>query len=131
MMDPCEFERKLVHETIMSSSGITGNKLKEEDCMKELIFIPNDHTYFKILDYEIRGHGDLEEFLNDLKECKDAQHRWNELKVFLMKYRREKTPQYTIGGDGNVRSTDVQRYCVAMSITDILTKMEELEKEFK
>lgn len=56
-----------------------------------LIFIPNDRSYFKILDYEIRGHGDLEEFLNDLEECKDAQHRWNELKVFLMKYRREKT----------------------------------------
>lgn len=91
MMDPCEFERKLVHETIMSSSGIAGNKLKEEDCMKELIFIPNDHTYFKILDYEIHGHGDLQEFLKDLEECKEAQHRWNELKVFLMKYRREKS----------------------------------------
>lgn len=129
MMDPYEFERKLVHEEIMSSEGITGNILKKEDVMKPLMDIPADRTYFKILDYEIRGHGDLEEFLKDLNECKDAQHRWNELKVFLMKYRREKTPQYTIGGDGNVRSTDVQRYCVAMSITDVLAKMEELEKE--
>ena len=120
MMDPYEFERKLVHEEIMSSVGITGNKLKKEDVMKPLIDIPADRTYFKILDYESRGHGDLEEFLKDLKECKDAQHRWNELKCYLMRYRREKSR-----GEG----TD-ERYCVAMSITDILNKMEELEDEF-
>lgn len=90
-----------------------------------------NNTHIEIMGHRIDGYEDVQEFLKDLEECKEAQHRWNELKVFLMKYRREKTPQYTIGGDGNVRSTDVQRYCVAMSITDILTKMEELEKEFK
>ena len=124
MMDPYEFERKLVHEEIISSSGITGNRLKKEDVMKPLIDIPADRTYFKILDYEIRGHGDLEEFLNDLKECKDAQHRWNELKVFLMKYRREKS-QGISGFDGYEN-----RYCVALSIDDILAKMKEIEESY-
>lgn len=95
------------------------------------VFIPYDETYIEIMGHRIDGYKDLQEFLKDLEECKEAQHRWNELKVYLMKYRREKTPQYTIGSDGNVRSTDESRYCVAMSITDILAKMEELEKEFK
>lgn len=95
-----------------------------------LMFIPGDENYIEILGHRIEGYADLEEFKKYLEECGEAQHRWNELKVFLMKYRREKTPQYTIGGDGNARSTDVQRYCVAMSITDILAKMEELEKEY-
>ncbi len=89
-----------------------------------------ENTYLEIMGHKIEGYADVEEFLKDLEECKEAQHRWNELKVFLMKYRREKTPQYLIGSDGNVRSTNVNRYCVAMSITDILTKMEELEKEY-
>lgn len=89
-----------------------------------------ENTHIEIMGHRIDGYEDVEEFLKDLEECKEAQHRWNELKVFLMKYRREKTPQYLIGSDGNVRSTNVNRYCVAMSITDILAKMEELEKEY-
>lgn len=105
MMDPYEFERKLVHEEIMSSGGITGNKLKKEDVMETLIDIPADRSYLKILDYEIRGHGDLEEFLKDLKECKDAQHRWNELRDWL----------------------DDRINCV-VSVDGVLMKMNELEK---
>ena len=102
---------------------MTASDIEElcEDKEKILIDIPADGNYIEIMGHRIDGYGGFDEFIDDLNECKDAQHRWNMLKVFLMKYRREKS-----GSD-----TDVDgRYCVAMSITDILNKMEELEKEY-
>lgn len=49
---------------------------------------------------------------------RDFEHFWNELKAFLMKYRREKS-----------RGDKDERYCVALSIDDILKKMKEIEEK--
>ena len=65
------------------------NELDKE--RKPFVFIPYDETHIEIMGHRIDGYNDLQEFLKDLEECKEAQHRWNELKVFLMKYRREKS----------------------------------------
>lgn len=49
-------------------------------------------------------------------ETDNFEEKWYTLKIFLMNYRREKTGLDTDG-----------RYCIALSIEDILEKMNEIE----
>lgn len=60
---------------------------------------------------------------------KNFEDKWYTLKLFLKNYRDEKTPEFVIGGDSNVYNVDKNRYCVAMSIDDILEKMKEIEEK--
>lgn len=46
------------------------------------------------------------------------KEKWEELREFLVDYRFEKTGH-----------NDDRRYCVALSITDLLAKMDEIEKK--
>ena len=64
-----------------------------------------------------------------MEYIKELEDNWDELREYFVKYRDEKTPEFVIGGDSNVYNVNKNRYCVALSIDDILEKMKEIEEK--
>ena len=95
---------------------------------REIIYIPADENYVRILGHKIDGFESLEHFVSYLEQCdryevenKKLKRMWGSLRGFLMEYYKEKSNEDEIVDHG--------RYCVALSIYDILSKMDEIEFE--
>ena len=93
-----------------------------------LIEIPADGNYIEILGHKINGFESFEEFMKYLDgvarteiENKKLKDNWDNLRRYLADYRYEHSKDYPCeGADG--------RYCVAISCTDLLKKMNEIEE---
>ena len=90
--------------------------------MKERLkeYIDEDLVYQEFKNHTLEKPNDFEKFCiqhcEDISEALKIVNNWNNLKQWLKEYRLNKT-----GSDKD------GRYCVAISITDLLNKMEELE----
>lgn len=90
---------------------------------RALIDIPKDASYIEILGHKLYGDfGSFEKFCDYLKKCDAMEERWEEFRKYLIDYKEEKCQKM---GD----YAPYGRYCVALSIDDILMKMEEIEKK--
>lgn len=88
---------------------------------RELIHIPNDAEYVEILGHKLYGDfGSFEKFCDYLRKCEALEDRWKEFRKYITDYKEEKCQKM---GD----YAEYGRYCVALSIDDILKKMEEIE----
>lgn len=91
--------------------------------------IPPDGQYIEILGHKITEHaGSFKEFFDHLKKCESLEHKWNELKRYFIDYRNEKMRE-NCGAvvDQEAFNEVYGRYCIALSIDDILKKMDEIE----
>ena len=58
---------------------------------------------------------------------KKFEDNWKELRQYFIDYKREKTTEFSINPYTGDVSNVYGRYCVALSIDDILKKMDEIE----
>lgn len=102
-------------------------KSSSENTNKTAIYIPNDEACVYILGHKIDGFESFEEFLKYLNRFMEIEEEnvilkenWNNLKEYLKNYKKEK--------ENGLRKDENRRYCVALSIDDILEKIDEFER---
>ena len=96
-----------------------------------LIEIPPEGSYVEILGHRLDGDfGNFEGFLEYLNGLERTQSNWESLKSYLGEYKERKIHEtYGVIIDQKISRESYGRHCIALSIDDILKKMDEIEKE--
>ena len=112
----------------IKDDGFVVHKQPKFEEGREIIYIPADENYVRILGHKIEGFESFEHFVSYLEQCdryekenEKLKKMWNSLRAYFMNYYKEKAQEDEICDHG--------RYCVALSIYDILSKMDEIEFE--
>lgn len=106
-----------------------GFEISKSNEPKVIIEVPEDGKYIDILGYRLEKNvGSFEGFLEYLNGLERTQSNWESLKSYLGEYKERKIREtYGVIIDQKISRESYGRHCIALSIDDILEKMDEIE----